>query len=118
MDKMIRFILIITLCISILETQSCVSDTTKELGCGYYYRDEGGNIKDILCENPKGCELPSMICGFTYNEKNIIAKQRPKIPQDLLYRNTYKYDNNQEGIYFWIISKREHVSYGPLSRKL
>ena len=29
--------------------QSCISDSIKNLGNGYFYRDEGENIKDILC---------------------------------------------------------------------
>lgn len=32
--------------------QSCISDSIKNLGNGYFYRDEGENIKDILCQIP------------------------------------------------------------------
>ena len=30
--------------------QSCTADSVKNLGSGYFYRDEGGNVKDILCQ--------------------------------------------------------------------
>lgn len=102
------------LCFFILGVQSCTSDYTKKLGNGYFYRDEGDDIRDILSENPNGEEIPSTILDYTYNDKIIIAKQKPKLPQDPLYKKKYKYINDGNNIYYWVIIKDKNISYGPL----
>ncbi|MDH5415244.1 MAG: DUF3997 domain-containing protein [Flavobacteriaceae bacterium] len=99
-----------------LFTQSCnLSDSTKHLGEGYFYRNEGGNIKDILCEHPTGGEIPATVIDYTYDENFIIAKQKPKLPQDPLYEKEYYYRGGANGEYYWIVIKYSHVVLGPLS---
>ena len=74
--------------------QSCISDSIKNLGNGYFYRDEGENIKDILCQNSNGGEIPSTVLDYIYNDEYIIAKQKPKYPQEPLYKRKYEYGTN------------------------
>jgi hypothetical protein len=100
----------------VLVVQSCTSDSTKKLGNGYFYRNEGEAIKDILSKNPDGAEIPSTILSYAYDERIIIAKQKPKLPQDPLYKKKYQYKNNKNEIYYWIIIKEENIDYGPLNR--
>lgn len=71
----------------ILLIASCSSDVTKDLGDGYFLRDEGGNVKDILCEQPNSGEIPATIIDYDFDNNFIIAKQKPKLPQDPLYKS-------------------------------
>ncbi|MEO9501505.1 DUF3997 domain-containing protein [Nonlabens ulvanivorans] len=95
-------------------TLSCTSDYTKDLGDGYFYRNEGGKIKDILCEKKEGVEVPAEILSYNYNNDLIIAKQKPKLPQDAMYSKNYLYNINQTNTYYWILYKKENVLFGPL----
>lgn len=111
-----HLILISHLCCSMLFIISCTIDSVKDLGNGYFYRDEGGDIKDILCDVPNGGEIPSTILKFSYNEEFIIASQKPKLPQDPLYDKEYEYKNGNDFIYYWIIIKNFHTVIGPLDK--
>ncbi|MFW5701111.1 MAG: DUF3997 domain-containing protein [Cyclobacteriaceae bacterium] len=111
MDK-IKSLLIITLTVLI---NSCSSDTTEKLGNGYFFRNEGSLIKDILCESPKGGEIPATVVEYVYDNKFIVAKQMPKIPQDPLYEKTYNYTNGNNQYYYWLILKESNTVFGPLS---
>ena len=82
--------------------QSCTSDSIKDLGRGYFYRNEGGGIKDILCQRPDGEEIPATILEYIYNDEYIIAKQKPKYPQETLYKRIYEYGTN-DSLFYWII---------------
>jgi len=97
--------------------QGCTSDYTKNLGGGYFFRNEGGDIKDILCKKPKGGEIPATVIAFDYDRKFIIAKQNPKLPQDILYENEYHYELGADTIYFWVIIKENHLVLGPLKEE-
>lgn len=100
-------------CCFVLLIQSCTPDYTKDLGGGYFYRDEGGNIKDILCEKPNGGEIPATILDYAYNSEFIIAKQKPKLPQEPLYKKDYVY-NTDNTFFYWIIVKANNIVIGPL----
>lgn len=100
----------------VLIIQSCTSDYNKYLGKGYFYRDEGGEIKDILCERPNGKEIPATILDYVYNDEYIIAKQKPKLPQDPLYKEEYEYHYGEESLYFWIIIKKKDIIFGPMNK--
>ena len=97
--------------------QCCTSDYTENLGGGYFFRNEGGDIKDILCKKPKGGEIPSTVIAFDYDKNFIIAKQRPKLPQDILYEKNYNYELGVDTTYFWLIIKKSHLVLGPLNEK-
>jgi len=97
--------------------QCCTSDYTKELGEGYIYRHEGKPLNDIYSENPKGGSIPANVISFDYDKKYIIAKQRPKLPQDILYEKEYEYKLGGDMVYFWLIIKKEKLILGPLSEK-
>ena len=94
--------------------QSCISDSIKNLGNGYFYRDEGENIKDILCQNSNGGEIPATVLDYIYNDEYIIAKQKPKYPQEPLYKRKYEYGTN-DSLFYWIILKTNDVVLRPLS---
>lgn len=104
----------IMLILLFLGLNSCSSDVTKNLGDGYFYNDEGDDIKDILCRNPHGGEIPATILDYAYNGNFILAKQIPKIPQDILYDKEYEYKDGHNAVYYWIIDKTTHIVYGPL----
>ncbi len=57
-------------CIALI-LQCCTSDYTENLGGGYFFRNEGGDLKDILSKEPKGGEVPSTVIAFNY-DKNFI----------------------------------------------
>ncbi len=105
-----------TLCCFIFFMQSCTSDRVKDIGEGYFYRDEGGDIKDILSENLNGGEIPATVLNFAYDSKFIIAKQKPKLPQDILYKRDYKYKTHNDEFY-WIIIKVNNIVLGPLDKQ-
>ena len=113
MDKIrlkIEYLLLI-----IIFLNNCTSDYSKNLGKGYFYRDEGGEIKDIFCEYPNCDDIPPTVVSFVYNSKFIIAKQKPLYPPDPLYKE-YIYPNGIDTFYYWLIIKKEHLLFGPLSK--
>jgi len=98
--------------------QGCnFSDSTENLGDGFFYRNEGGDIKDILCEKPKGGQIPSTVVDFAYNNEFIIAKQKPKLPQDILYDKNYNYKLGADFTYYWLIVKDKHIVLGPFDER-
>lgn len=103
-------------CVAVI-LQSCTSDYTENLGDGYFFRNEGGDLKDILSKEPKGGEIPSTVIAFDYDKNFIIAKQRPKLPQDILYEKSYNYELGADTTYFWLIVKKNHLVIGPLEKK-
>lgn len=100
-------------CCSVLLMQSCTSDHIEDLGEGYFYRNEGGNLKDILCKKPDGGEIPATVLDYVYDKKFIIAKQKPKLPQDPLYKRIYNYKTNNN-LFYWVILKTNNTVIGPL----
>lgn len=93
------------------------SDYTEDLGCGYFFRNEGIDIKDILCRNEHGAEIPSTIVEYRFDKEYIVAKQKPKIPQEPLYKYKYEYAEGNDCYYYWVITKRNNEAYGPLNEK-
>ena len=104
---------IIVLVLLLIGVNSC-SDYTKYLGDGYYYRYEGGDIKDISNEWPHRGQIPSTVVDYAYNRRFILASQVPKLPQDILYEKEYEYKEGPNAVYYWIIDKKKHIVYGPL----
>ncbi len=94
--------------------QCCTSDYTENLGGGYFFRNEGGDLKDILCEEPKGGEIPSTVIAYDYDQNFLIALQRPKLPQDILYEKKYTSKSGADTTYYWLIVKKNHLVFGPL----
>lgn len=95
---------------------SC-SDYVQDLGKGYSYRNKGGTLKDIFHEYPdKGGEIPPTVLAYKFNSKYIIAKQRPKLPQEAI-RTQYKYESGDSIVYYWIIDNNKYKCYGPMNRK-
>lgn len=103
-------------CVAVI-LQCCTSDYTENLGDGYFFRNEGGDLKDILSKEPKGGEIPSTVIAFDYDKNFIIAKQRPKLSQDILYEKNYYYELGADTTYFWLIVKKNRLVLGPLKEK-
>lgn len=103
-------------CVAVI-LQCCTSDYTENLGDGYFFRNEGGDLKDILSKEPKGGEIPSTVIAFDYDKNFIIAKQRPKLPQDILYEKNYYYELGADTTYFWLIVKKNRLVLGPQKEK-
>lgn len=96
--------------------QSCnFSDRTENLGNDYFYRNEGELVKDILCKKAKGGEIPATVISYNFDDDFIIAKQKPKLPQDPLYDKDYKYNRGDNEFYYWLIVKNEKLALGPLN---
>lgn len=98
--------------------QSCnFSDSTVNLGNDYYYRHEGGELNDIFNKypNPNGREIPANVVSYDFDDDFIIAKQKPKLPQDPLYDKDYKYNRGDNEFYYWLIVKNEKLVLGPLN---
>lgn len=110
-EKLKSFLIVI----SIINVACSCSDYTKKLGDGYVYRYEGKPIVEIFCEKINGGSIPPTILSYDYNHKFIIAKQKPKIPQDPLYGKEYIYSNGSDSVYYWIIIKKEHTVLGPMN---
>jgi hypothetical protein len=100
----------------ILLLLSCTSDVIKDLGEGYFLREEGADVKDILCEKPNGKEIPASVIAYDFDKDFIIAKQKPKLPQDPLYDKKYNYKRGGEEFYYWIINKKKHIVIGPMDK--
>lgn len=95
--------------------QSCSSDDFKNLGNDYFYRNEGGNIKDIHCKKANGGEIPATVIAYDFDDNFIIAKQKPKLPQDPLYDKDYEYNRGDKEFYYWLIVKNENLVLGPFN---
>ena len=96
--------------------QSCISDSIKNLGNGYFYRDEGERMSEDYCfvKIPMVENSPATVLDYIYNDEYIIAKQKPKYPQEPLYKRKYEYGTN-DSLFYWIILKTNDVVLGPLS---
>lgn len=94
--------------------QSCnFSDSSEPLGSGYFYRNEGREVKDILCKKANGGEIPATVVEYAYDDDFIIAKQKPKLPQDPLYDKEYQYTKGNMEFYYWLIIKENNLVLGP-----
>jgi adenine/guanine phosphoribosyltransferase-like PRPP-binding protein len=94
---------------------SCSSDYTKNLGDDYFYRFEASDLRDIHCERANGGQIPADVVAYDFDDNFIIAKQKPKLPQDPLYGKDYKYSKGGKEFYYWLIVKKSDVVLGPLS---
>lgn len=106
---------ILTIYLISLIVQSCSSDYSKNLGDGYFYRFEASDLRDIHSENANDGEIPADIVSYDFDDDFIIAKQKPKLPQDPLYDKDYKYNRGKNEFYYWLIVKNEKLVFGPLN---
>lgn len=73
--KCLRNLLGVVVCICLYSCSS--SDNTEELSGNYFYTDEGGNAKDILCHLPNRKGIYAQVLAYDYNADFIIAVQQP-----------------------------------------
>jgi len=83
------------------------------LGGDYFFRGEGGLLNDILCRKPNGGVIPATVLDYDYDNEFIIAKQKPKLPQDPLYEKEYIYKNGCDKVYYWLIIKSDNFVLVP-----
>ena len=112
--RAIKFYVSAILCITFM-VQSCSSDYTKNLGNGYFYRFEGGEMNDIFNKKANGGQIPANVVSYDFDDDFIIAKQKPKLPQDPLYEKDYKYIKGDKEYYYWLIVKESNLVLGPLN---
>lgn len=87
-------------------------DSNGYLGSGYTYKSD---TEEIYNEYPdKFGEIPPTIISFDYNNKFVIAKQKPRIPINSIYKD-YNYSRGDSATYYWIIIKRQKITLGPLN---
>lgn len=80
------------------------------LGCGYWYDREGKRLF-----GPNDIIIPPYIEEFDYNATYIVVKQKPlQQREEIQYERIYDYPMGRDSIYYWIINKREHKSWGPI----
>jgi hypothetical protein len=95
---------------------SCnLSDYSENLGEGYNYIDEGGDIKEIFNNKPKFGRVPATVIEFKYDNNFIVAKQKPRLPQDPLYEKKYKYPYGDDQFYYWLVLKKDGIVLGPFN---
>lgn len=99
--------------LSVFILHCCSSDYTENLGGDYFFRGEGGLLNDIHCRKANGGVIPATVLDYDYDNEFIIAKQKPKIPQDPLYEKEYIYKNGCDKVYYWLIIKRDNFVLGP-----
>ncbi len=82
---------------------SC-SDTSEDLSGGFFYRDEGGDIKEILNHNAGNMEIYGKVVDYAWNDSIILVKQEPSIADHkafiafYLRDDTVKYSTDSAGI--------------------
>lgn len=91
------------------------SDYTENLGHGYYFLREGSPTNEIYCEKPEGGRVPATVIDFEYDVQFIIAKQKPDLPQSILYEKKYEYKYGPNEYYYWLIVKDEYLVLGPFN---
>lgn len=112
--KIITILLHLFIFFTLLQIFSrCTNDYTKNLGGGYFYRHDGYPSNSIHSKHSNGGEIPSAVLDYNYNKIFIIAKQRPILTQDILYK-TYEYQLGKDTTYYWIIIKNKTLVIGPL----
>lgn len=100
--------------LDLLTFQSC-GDSSEGLGGGYVYRYEGSDYREIFSEKPHRGHIPPDVISYDVDGKFIIAKQKPRLPQDILIEEEYVYANGADAEYFWIVIKDSSLVLGPMS---
>jgi len=106
--KLILFLIIFSL-------NNCSSDYTENLGNGYFFVGEGSPLNKILNEKSNRGQVPENVISYDYNKDFIIAKQKPDLPQSILYEKKYEYKYGANEFYYWLIVKDEYLVLGPFN---
>lgn len=98
---------------------SCSSggDTSKELSGGYFFRDEGTELHDILNHSAGVKVIPANVLSYNFNDDFIIASQKPTKNPDPLYDSVPTYKDGNDSIYYWLIVNKSRAVIGPLSKR-
>lgn len=92
---------------------NCSSDYTENLGNGYFFVGEGEPLNKILNEKSGRGVIPENVNDYDFDKNFIIAKQKPELPQSILYEKKYEYRNGPNEYYYWLIIKNEYRVLGP-----
>lgn len=107
-------ILIVVGALFIFGCGSC-GDTSKELSGGYFFRDEGIDVHDILNHSAGFKEIPANVLSYNFDNDFIIASQRPNKNPDPLYNSTPIYKYGKNAIYYWLIIHKSKLVVGPMT---
>lgn len=108
--KYVRFISIglFIFCLFFLFTMVC-EPNNKNLGGGFVYSDEHKHIVGKV-------DIPPIVMAYDYDNDFIIAKQKPKEYDEIIYdTKEYYYPFGRDTIYYWLIIKNQQKVIGPLS---
>jgi len=98
----------------------CQTDTYEKVSGEYYFYEEGLHqtviIKDGLDYHDK--LIPCEILSYDYNNDYIIAAQKPLLPCFIgKFAGTIQYPVSKDSVYYWIISVKQDLVTGPLTKK-
>lgn len=91
------------------------SDSTEELGLGYWLRIEGKGVNEILNHDSNKKGIPPDVIRYNYNDELIIAEQMPNKYDDIMYDDTINYKFGRDVLYYWIIIKKSNFLIGPMN---
>lgn len=94
---------------------SC-SDSSKELGSGYWLRIEGSKSNEILTHSSNLKGIPPSIIRYNYDNSFIIAEQKPVDNDDVMGYQDIKYGEGRQSLYYWIIIKDSTKVIGPMNK--
>ena len=114
--KKIKLLILISVGICGLQGCSSGGDYSTELSGGYFFRDEGTDIHDILSHQPSGREIPANVVSYSYNNAFIIAAQKPNKVDDPLYGKTPNYKEGRGKVYYWLVYHSKNLFLGPMSK--
>ncbi len=92
---------------------NCSSDYTENLGNGYFFVGEGEPLNKILNKKSDRGVIPENVNDYDFDKNFIIAKQKPELPQSILYEKKYEYKDGPNEYYYWLIIKNEYRVLGP-----
>ena len=70
--------------------QGCtIGDSSEELSGNYFYRDEGANLKEIICHLPDSKNIYSKVISYSFDKDFILVAQEPNFEE---YKNSVAFE--------------------------
>lgn len=106
--RKIFLVVICILCVSVI--YNLINGDICDLGDSYSYSSEADHILG------NSGAIPPHILEYKYNKQFIIAKQKLNgMLPDKIYYDMMSYNYPElEGIYYWIVDKKQNIFYGPM----
>lgn len=121
--KKVLFILIfIIVIISVVNMVFPKNDIYRNhyLGSGFYYHSEQKHIvvdRSSKFNASAAFDIPPVVEKFDFDNKYIVAIQKPRQYDEALYHlpNADMYLQGRDTLYYWIIVKKTHTVFGPMT---